>query len=184
MIILIDMDNTLAEFEQAFLDEWRRRYPSEFFVPLEKRRHFHAVDDYPEDYREKIYDLYHSKGFIRNLPAVEGGIPAVKAMVATGHDVRLCSSHMFRYDHCVLEKYQWVEAHLGAPFVDRLILARDKTLIRGDVLIDDKPMISGITTPMWEHILYDRPYNQGITDKRRLTWLNWREVLFPGLEKS
>ncbi len=178
MIILVDMDNTLAEFDVWLLDQWKKLYPDEFFVPLEKRRAFHPHKDYPEHLQEKMYNLCHSKGFIRHLPPTPGGIEAVKEMLAEGHDVRFCTSHLFEYDHCVLEKYQWIEEHFGAPFVDRIILTRDKTLIRGDILIDDKPEILGLAAPSWEHILYDRPHNRQVEDKRRLTWQNWRNVVF------
>ena len=179
MVILVDMDNTLADFDSAFLSKWRRLYPTEAYVPLDERRSFHALHDYPEQLQDKVYALYHSEGLIRNLPPVAGGVQAVKDMLAEGHDVRFCTSHLFEYDHCVLEKYQWVEAHFGKEQVDRIILTRDKTMVRGDILIDDKPKIHGSMKPTWEHIIYDRPYNRDITGQRRLTWGDWRGVVFP-----
>ena len=41
-------------------------------------------------------------------------------------------------------QYEWVENHLGKDWINRLILTRDKTMINGDVLIDDKINITGI----------------------------------------
>ncbi len=178
MIILVDMDNTLAEFDKGFLDIWRKLYPKEFYVPLEDRRTFHPHKDYPEHLHEKIHEICHGKGFIRNLEPTPGGIEAVNSMIEEGHDVRFCTSYLFEYDNCVLEKYQWVEAHFGEEAIERLIITRDKTLIRGDLLIDDKPEINGVVTPTWEHIVYDRPHNREIIGRRRLTWANWREVMF------
>jgi 5'-nucleotidase len=61
-----------------------------------------------------------------------------------------------------------------------MIIAADKTLVRGDVLIDDRPYIKGDFTPSWEYILYDQPYNRKNTEFRRLDWSNWREVLTEG----
>lgn len=177
MIILVDMDNTLVDFDAGLLTQWRRLYPNEFYIPLEERTTFHPHKDYPENLQDKIQDLCHSQGFVRSLPATPGGIEAVHEMLAKGHDVRFCTSHFFKYDHCVLEKYQWIEEHFDATFVDRIILTRDKTLIRGDILIDDKPKVVGIMKPIWEHVLYDRPFNSDITGHRRLTWQNWREIL-------
>jgi len=143
MIILVDTDNTLADFDAAFLNNWIEKYPNEVFIPVEERKNFHALHDYPEHLREKVYELYHSKGLIRELPPVKGGIVAVHEMLEKGHDVRFCTSHLFEYDPCVIEKYEWIEEHFDKTFVDRIILTRDKTLIRGDLLIDDKPIISG-----------------------------------------
>jgi 5'-nucleotidase len=177
MIILVDVDNTLADFDVALLDAWRKLYPEEYFVPLEERRNFHTHKDYPEHLHDKIRELCHSKGFIRSLPPISGGVEAVKSMVKEGYDVRFCTSPLLTYENCVLEKYQWIEEHFGETYVDRIIFTRDKTLIHGDILIDDRPEITGVVTPTWEHILYDRAYNRHITDKRRLTWDNWREVV-------
>jgi len=179
MIILIDMDNTLIDFDRGLLTAWQKLYPSEFYVPLEKRQSFHPHEDYPAHLQEKIYQLCHSKGFIRNLPPTPQGIKAVNRMIVEGHDIRFCTSHLFEYRYCLFEKYEWIEKYFGKEYVDRIILTRDKTLIRGDILIDDKPNITGIATPTWEHILYDRPHNRNITGKRRLTWNNWYDVLFP-----
>jgi 5'-nucleotidase len=177
MIILVDMDNTLVDFDEGLLRIWRILYPNEFFVPLKKRTTFHPHNDYPEHLQTKVKDICHSKNFIRNLPPTPGGIEAIHEMLKKGHDVRFCSSHLLTYDPSVLEKYYWIEKHFDASFVDRIILTRDKTLIRGDILIDDKPEISGIEKPAWEHILYDRSFNRGVANKRRLDWQNWRDIL-------
>lgn len=180
MIILVDMDNTLVDFDAGLLEVWCRRYPGEFFVPLHKRTTFHPHNDYPEYLQDKVKEVCHSEGFVRNLPPTPGGIEAVRELLNMGHDVRFCTSHLLTYDPSVLEKFQWVEHHFGPAYVDRIVLTRDKTLVRGDVLIDDKPAITGVANPSWEHILYDRPFNRGVTDKRRLNWHTWRTVLDVG----
>lgn len=71
-----------------------------------------------------------------------------------------------------------MEEHLGRDFVKRLILTKDKTLVFGDFLIDDKPEIKGVKLPSWEHLIFDQPYNINIiNNKRRINWNNYREVL-------
>ncbi|XP_040100552.1 5'(3')-deoxyribonucleotidase, cytosolic type isoform X1 [Oryx dammah] len=79
--------------------------------------------------------------------------------------------------------YRWVEKHLGPQFVERIILTRDKTVISGDLLIDDKEVIKGQEeTPSWEHILFTCCHNQHLAlspPRRRLSsWSdNWREII-------
>lgn len=46
-------------------------------------------------------------------------------------------------------QYRWVERHLGPQFVKRIILTRDKTVVLGDLLIDDKDTIQGWTCYPW-----------------------------------
>ena len=180
MIILVDMDNTLADFDGALLDIWRKLYPNEFYVPLNERKNFHSHKDYPEHLQSKIQEICHSQNFIYNLPPIPGGIEAVKEMLAEGHDIRFCTSYLFDYNYCVFEKYQWIEKYFGKEAIERIILTRDKTLIYGDFLIDDKQEITGVKKPSWEHVLFDRPHNKDVVGKRRLNWQNWKTVIFDG----
>lgn len=177
MIVLVDQDNVLADFDGGFLKEWRKQFPNEFFVPFEQRKGFYVYNDYPAELKEKIVNIYTAADFILNLPPLSGAIKALIRLVALGYDVRICSSPLSSYKNCVEEKYAWVERHFGRDFIKRIILAKDKTLIKGDVLIDDRPEITGLLNPEWEHIVFDRPWNRTVQDKRRLTWQNWEEVL-------
>lgn len=177
MIVLVDQDGPLADFEKGFLDEWRSRFPNDFFVPIHERKTFYVRDDYPSELRNKVESIYFSPGFYLNLPPVAGSIEGLRALVELGHDVRICTSPLSQYENCVLEKYQWVEKYLGRDFTKRIVLSKDKTIVRGRFLIDDKPVVEGGETAEWEHILYDCPYNQEVKNKKRLTWANWREVL-------
>ena len=108
---------------------------------------------------------------------MDGGKEALTEMKEKGHIVFLCTSPLTEYTNCILEKYQWVDEHLGFDWTKKIIITKDKTLVRGDYLIDDNPNPKGALAPAWEHIIYDFPYNREIKDKRRLTWENWKEVL-------
>jgi len=177
MIILIDQDGPLADFQGGFLEKWQARFPKEFFVPIHKRKNFYVRDDYPEDLRDKVETIYCEPGFFLNLQPVKGSIEAINVMLELGHDVRICTSPLSRYENCVLEKYQWVEEYFGRDFTRRIILSKDKTIIRGHFLIDDKPSMKDAGKAEWEHIIYDCPYNLNVRDGKRLTWKNYRNVL-------
>lgn len=184
MLILLDQDGVLADFEHAFLDAWRERYPGIPPVEFEDRKSFHILDDYPPALRDRAEGIYTAPGFIRNLPAVPGAVEAVRELLSLGMDVRICSSPLRQYENCVAEKYHWVERHLGRDATQRLILTRDKTLVQGDILIDDRPRIEGAVQPRWRHIVYDAPYNRQATAQPRMTWANWRNVLGGELYKA
>lgn len=47
-------------------------------------------------------------------------------------------------------QYRWVEKHLGPQFVERIILTKDKTVVLGDLLIDDKDTIQGWICFPWQ----------------------------------
>lgn len=177
MIILLDQDGVLADFEHAFIDAWRARYPDVPPVEFEDRKSFYLRQDYPPELRAQAEAIYTAPGFIRNLPPVPGSLEAVKELLALGLDVRICTSPLSQFENCVAEKYLWVERHLGREATNRLILTKDKTLIYGDLLIDDKPLIEGAVNPRWKHILFDAPYNRHVVGAARMTWSNWRIIL-------
>ncbi len=177
MRIIVDMDGVLADFDAEFLRRWRERHPDKFYVPLEKRTTFYVKDEYPEELKPLVAEILLESSFFRDMLPVPGAKEALEEMQTRGWDVFVCSSPLSTYKNCVSEKYEWVEKVLGPAWVKRLILSKDRTILKADILIDDRPLITGVVDPPeWEQILYDRPYNKGV-NKRRITWENWREVL-------
>jgi 5'-nucleotidase len=171
------MDGVLADFDGSFLNYWRELHPEKFFIPLEERSTFFVKDEYPDELKPLMSEIIWGPGFFRDMPPIAGGKEALTEMDKMGFEVFICTSPLSTYQNCVLEKFEWVEKHLGSRWVNRIILTKDKTLVKADYLIDDKPEITGVEdTPSWEHILYDRPYNREV-NKKRLTWENWKAVL-------
>jgi 5'-nucleotidase len=177
MIVLADMDGVLAWFDLGVNLKLAEQYPQVNIVPLEKRSTFYIQYDYPAEQAPLIQSIYMAEGFYRSLPPVPGGREGIEEILGAGHDVRICTVPHPNHRYCLPEKYLWVEQNLGEKWLDRIIITRDKTLIRGHLLIDDNSEITGAAVPEWEHILYTQPYNLGVKGKRRLTWDNWRDVL-------
>ena len=177
MRILIDMDGVLSDFDGEFLKRWRERYPDKFYVPMEERTTFYVKQQYPDELKPLVSEIVLEPGFFRDMMPIAGGKEALDEMRELGHEVFICTSPLSAYKNCVLEKFEWVDRVLGPQWVKRIIITKDKTLVKADYIIDDKPEITGVErTPSWEHILYDRPYNRE-ADKKRLTWSNWKSVL-------
>lgn len=177
MRILVDRDNVLADFERSVLQAFQSRHPERMSIPLEQRTTFHIQDQYPIEVRPLIEEIYLSQGFYAGLPPVPGSLEALFELGTSHHETYICTSPLLKNPYCIPEKYEWVRKHLGKEWVEKIIVCKDKTIIQGDVLIDDKPEVSGVQQPTWEHILHSQPYNRHVTSKKRLDWQNWRSVL-------
>lgn len=177
MRILIDMDGVIADFDGEFIKRWRERHPDKFYIPLEERTAFYVKDQYPEELKPLVAEILLEPGFFREMMPMNGAKDALLEMELMGHELFICTSPLSTYKNCVLEKFEWVDQFLGPEWVKRIVLTKDKTIVKADVIIDDKPEITGVeSTPSWEHILYDRPYNRNV-NRKRLAWHNWKDVL-------
>lgn len=172
-IVLIDMDGVIVDFEVYFLKCFMVKYPELEYIPVKDRRQFYARDDYHSDFTPLIHSIFESKGFFLEIPPIEGALEAIK-ILAVKNEVFICTAPYFSSEHCVGEKFEWVRKYLGEKWLAHTIISKDKTLVRGDYLIDDKPIITGVKRPTWEHIIFDAPYNREIKDKRRI--VNWQTI--------
>ncbi|MDF7677025.1 5'-3'-deoxyribonucleotidase [Neisseriaceae bacterium ESL0693] len=177
-LILLDQDGVLADFELGVRRSWQQKFNQP--IPLGERHHFYLRDDMPEKYHQALHQVYASRGFFARLPPIDGAIEAAQQLLHAGHDVRICTSPIMAYQYCMAEKFDWVRQYLGEAWLRRVIITKDKTWVRGDILIDDKPCISGSLSPQWQHWLYDQPYNRSVAARHRVCWRkpdSWRYLL-------
>ena len=176
-IILVDMDGVLADFEARFLEVWKKEFPHHPHVPLEKRETFYLEENYPGGLEKEIESVFSAPGFFENLDIIPGSKETLAKMEAMGHEVFICTSPISKYENCILEKYHWVSKNLGYKWTRKMIVTKDKTLVFGDILIDDKPEQVGLRIPAWKHVLFEAPYNKHVKTKLRITWDNWEKIL-------
>jgi 5'-nucleotidase len=178
-VVLVDMDGVIADFNAAFDLAWRSRYPNRELYPMSAQQNLSIVDSQPEEYRADIYDVLSAPGFTVNMPEIEGAVQGIRAMDLMGLQVFICTSPLRDYSHNVPEKFSWVEEHLGQEWARRLIITRDKTVVRGRYLIDDAFVVRGSIQPEWEHFIFDRMLDRSVGDsQKRINWNNWRRVIF------
>lgn len=177
MLILVDQDGVLSDFDAGFASRFAAKYPDAPAFDVTTRTEFKIDGHYPVSWRDNIRGISASRGFFADLPPVPGAIDGMRALQEAGHEVFICTAPLTSYQHCVGEKFAWVEEHLGSDWVKKIVLTKDKTVVRGDVLVDDKPHVTGAMTPVWEHIRFTRSYNAHLADTLRMTWDDAPDVL-------
>lgn len=179
MRVLVDMDGVIADWGHAYGESLDRFGDAAAGIPRHKDQRSFNLHAGRTDHEKALIDaVMVEEGFYSRLEPIAGAKGALKAMLKAGHDVRIVTSPWVSNPTCASDKLNWVVKHYGSHWGPRVVITADKTLVRGDILIDDKPEIHGEVEPTWEHVLFDQPYNREVVDKRRLVdWPAWRELI-------
>lgn len=180
MRLLYDLDDTLAHFRRNFDAKRAELHPTLNGIPLlDEHASFNLWKDRTEEERAAIDNIMNLPSFYLDLEPYEGAIDAVKEAVSMGHDVFFLSAPWVTNPTGASDKYAWVEKHFGLDLAKKLILSRDKTIVNGDVLFDDKHPISNKELASWIQVYVDAPYNRDQPGYRVTDWTTdeWKHVL-------
>jgi len=146
-IIYIDIDDTLADWSGA-MEKAKKLVPSMPFPQAEY-------------------------GFYAGLIPIEGGVEVVEWLFdSDSFEPYILTAPSIMNPMSYTEKRVWIEKHLGIKMVERLIISPDKSLLKGDVLIDDS--LSGRGQENFEGVVFQF----GSTE-----FPNWR-VVFDKLKQA
>lgn len=180
LTVLVDVDSVLADWEPAFVNEFRADFPHLKCAGVGERRVFDLNAGLTSEQKAATRTIMDKPGFYARLEPIAGASAAMNAMLAAGLDVAICTSPWLPNPTCASDKLDWMEQHIGEGWAARTLITHDKTRVMGDILIDDRPDITGaVATPTWEHIYFTQAYNANRTDRRRIdSWDEWEDVLF------
>jgi 5'-nucleotidase len=175
--VLVDIDAPLAMWEEGLVEFTRREFPNVFTADAGTRTSWDLTQGLTDEERHAVLTVMEMPGFYRDLQPVPGAREALYEMLEAGLEVFLCSTPSLGNPTCASDKFAWLDEHFGREITKRTILTQDKTLVTGDLLIDDKPEITGAHTPAWTHILYGQAYNIGLPGPRIDDWSEWSAVV-------
>jgi len=181
-VVLVDMDGTIVDWDAGFRAAWSDR------SIIDRSQSYYMERCVGAEHHREAELLYHNHGFFESLPEVPGAVAALREMQEQGLRVLLCTTPVLTSLYCAQEKLNWVRTHLGECWLDKVILCSDKTAVRGDILVDDKPLDSLApqgrhTTATWRQVVYDAPYNCEVAIPRLRSWSDWKSVILPLLGK-
>ncbi len=168
-IALVDLDGVFFGMHQRIAEVFHDRHPHLQLLPFEECRSFYIEDDHPEHYGPLLWDIVREPGFFATLPIIEGAVDGIRELSELA-EVFICTAPMNSNPTCMADKVASVTAALGKEWATRIVIAKDKTLVRGTCLIDDRPRVDGKLTPHWEHWIFDQPYNRSFPGRRVVGW--------------
>lgn len=161
MIVLVDLDGPVADFDGAFFAICESMgWAMDIASPMEQRHRF-ATDHIPdkEDRRSARSYVNESRWFL-DLPIVDGAAEGLRELDARdGVDVWLCTKPLEANKTCRDDKAQWVIDKLGPEWERKLIVTPDKSMVRGDILVDDAPYMEWLARSHWHPIIFPMPWN-------------------------
>jgi 5'-nucleotidase len=100
-------------------------------------------------------------GFFTNLKPLEGAVESINKLIRQEHDVWFLTAPSVYNPFSYTEKRVSIEKYFGLHGASKLIICSDKTLLKGDVLVDDKSWnFDGINIlfgssdfPTWKEVL-------------------------------
>ena len=180
-IILVDMDDTIVEFAIPYWKIHNKLY--------DDKVRFEDVNGWALDAFSKrgkaAYDLFKYPGLFRNLPMKPQAKEFMEALqeiadvyivtdAPTGTSYQEIVSFNdinevieFPHSNPVADKLMWLKENLNFP-KEKVIFCGCKSMVSGDVLIDDKPDTFNQFVEMGRKaVLIDMPYNRHIETKWR-----------------
>lgn len=154
MLIMCDIDDTIANLQEVVVNIFNKRYNTEYTV--DDFHSFDIMDVLPVEEATKFKSIYGESGVYDLVKPMAGSQEGLRKLINDGHQVYL-ASNIVPETHS--EKVAFVQRYF--PFIDpsRIIAIKDKWLLRGDIFIEDN-LDNLLAKPYYERILINKPWNQ------------------------
>lgn len=168
MRILIDMDDVMADAVGQFINWYERDFGIAY--TKEQLAGTRLRDVVPKEHESYVIAYPHTKGFFQDLPVIENSIEVISEL-NDKYEVYIASAAM-EFEYSLPEKFIWLDKYF--PFIHwkRRIFCGDKSVLKGDVLIDDHDFNLSVFTG--RPIIFSASHNLNIQKYERLN--NWLEA--------
>lgn len=179
LTILVDMDGILCKCVEKVLRIHSEE--AEVHADIDQIKGWNIGEHVTKG--ELINAYFDRPGFFRNLEPIDGAIEAMSTLRDRGHDIVVVSAPSGGMS--ASDKYAWIDEHL--PWLGRknVIMAKRKTLVRGDALIDDSLETLNTWYTLWRRSSYlpgppplftiAYPWNEGVPPHVALRAQSWKE---------
>lgn len=180
-LLLLDMDGPLAAFDAKV---WEVANDAGLTLdindPSEQTKRYFTDHIEGAASRKWMQNEIRKPGWFASLPPTPGALTGVQMLIEQGVDIWVATKPMEENPSCRDDKAKWLREYL--PMLERkLIIIPDKSLLNGDVLLDDAPKPAWIMKATWKVKIFAAPFNgdgsvwEGLP---RWTWGDGTDSLF------
>ena len=136
MIFCIDIDNTITNMNRVWLEYINREYKTNY--KYSDITHWEFFDDLVDQGMD-VFRILEWEGFWKANKIYPNAVKVIEAIAKAGHKVYLVTATDL-YNPALVAKFSHMLSHFDPSLINRynIITAHDKSVINGDVLIDDK----------------------------------------------
>ena len=172
MTILVDLDDTITDLLTPWIEALNAKY--RFSVRREDVKEWDMQKAFPLLTRDEISEPLRDRQLWRNVRPLPGARECLEKLMLRGHEIYIVTTSHYttieaKLEECLFRYF---------PFIgyDRVIIANNKSIIRGDILIDDNP--ANLTSGVHWGILIDAPYNKEFEENKYgvLRVSGWKEI--------
>lgn len=157
-VLLLDQDGPLADFDLAFWDACQvADIPMNITSLEDEGRKRFMSDNVLAGHHRRSRKLVEAQGWFENLPIVDGAQDGV-AILEQHFDVWICTKPLEANPWCRDEKAAWIRRFFP-HLEEKLILAPDKGMVRGAILLDDAIKLKWLSHAEWHPVVFPTVFN-------------------------
>ena len=159
MTVLIDMDDVIEQLVIGWVTYLNRKYS--LAVSPENVRDWDMSAAFPALTREQVYDALNDDALWDDVRPMPGAQEVLKRLTEDGHELYIVTATNYQTLRAKMEKVLF----RYFPFIpwERVIITRNKQMIRGDVLVDDGP--HNFAGGVYRGILFDAGHNRSFDER-------------------
>lgn len=176
LVLLLDMDGPLADFDRHFFDVANAKGFRVDCDPSTQTCRFatdHVIDTQE---RNEMRRTINNTRWFRELPVTEGAFEGVERLLALQDagevEMWVVSKPLEANPFCRDDKAAWLSEHFPG-LTGRLILAPDKSIVHGDILLDDAPHTEWMSRAHWTPVIFTAPWNGDGSKWGHLPFWDW-----------
>ena len=119
---------------------------------------------------DKFYDYFSMPdlNLYQGMPPVKDALEGVQYLRKLKYDIVFCTAYDFHN-----RKWEWLKENKFTSSMDEYVVAHNKNLIKGDVIIDDN--YANFSSFDGDKLLFDAPYNRKYKTAYRVN--NWKDIM-------